>query len=73
MLWLYILLGVAAFIIIAEIGIAVYFFNYAVTRKPYDPYKKAEKYPEEIRPRKQTVPDELAKILWERFEREHGK
>ena len=32
-----------------------------------------EKYPEEFCPRKQTVPDELAKILWERFEREHGK
>ena len=27
-----------------------------------------EKYPEGMKPRKQTVPDELAKLLWERFE-----
>jgi hypothetical protein len=46
MIWLYIVLGVLALFIIAEIGIAIYFFNYAITRKPYDPYKRAEKDPE---------------------------
>ena len=53
MLWLYILIGVIAVLALAELGIAVYFFNYAIKRHPYDPYKKAAKYPEEMK-------DELA-------------
>ena len=31
-----------------------------------------EKYPEELRPRNQAVPEELAKMLWERFDAEHA-
>ena len=30
-----------------------------------------EKYPEELKPSRQTVPDELARLLWEKFEQEH--
>ena len=53
MVWLYILIGAVLLICALEFGIAVYFFNYAIKKKPYDPYKKAEKYPEEMK-------DELA-------------
>ena len=49
MLWLYIILGVIALFVILEIGVAIYFFNYAITRKPYDPYKRAEKDPERMK------------------------
>lgn len=49
MLWLYIFIGVILFVALAECGIAVYFFNYAIKRNPYDPYKKAEKYPDEMK------------------------
>ncbi|MBQ7473713.1 MAG: acyltransferase [Oscillospiraceae bacterium] len=31
-----------------------------------------EKYPEELKPRKQTVSPELAKFMWEKFDREHN-
>jgi len=31
-----------------------------------------EKYPEEIKPSHQVVPDALAKMLWEKFEKEHS-
>ena len=30
-----------------------------------------EKYPEELKPTRQVVPDELARLLWEKFEQEH--
>ena len=46
MLWLYIVLGVVLLLAAAEFGIAVYFFNFAIKRHPYDPYKEAEKRPE---------------------------
>lgn len=49
MLWLYILLGVAALLVIVECGIAVYFFNFAIKKHPYEPYKEAEKRPEEMK------------------------
>lgn len=32
---------------------------------------KAERYPDELKPRNQKVSDELAKVMWERFDREH--
>ncbi len=33
---------------------------------------KAEKYPEELKPKGQMVSNELAKLLWERFEKRHS-
>ena len=46
MLWLYIAIGIVLLFIAAEIGIAVYFFNFAIKPHPYDPYKKHEQRPE---------------------------
>ena len=34
-------------------------------------YLKSERYSERIKPRGQVVPDELAKFMWEKFDREH--
>ncbi|MBO4869844.1 MAG: alpha/beta hydrolase [Clostridia bacterium] len=46
MLWLYILIGVAALFLLLEAAIAVYFFNFAIKPHPYDPYKKHDQHPE---------------------------
>ena len=34
---------------------------------------KVEQYPPELKPRKQTVSDELAKLLWDEFDKKHKK
>lgn len=34
-------------------------------------YMKGDRYPEELKPRGQVVSAELAKYMWEKFEREH--
>ena len=34
-------------------------------------YLKGDRYPEELKPRGQVVSDELAKFMWEKFDREH--
>jgi acetyltransferase-like isoleucine patch superfamily enzyme len=39
----------------------------------FEKYLRIEKYPDELRPSKQTVSDRLAEYLWEKFEKEHGK
>lgn len=36
-------------------------------------YLNEGKYPEELKPRNQVVSTELAKFMWERFEKEHHK
>ena len=46
---LYVVLGIIALFVIAEIGIAIYFFNYAIKKHPYDPQKRAEKEPEKMK------------------------
>lgn len=35
-------------------------------------YLHEEKYPKDIRPRNQEVPDALAKMMWEKFDRNHN-
>ena len=32
-----------------------------------------DRYPDDLKPRRQTVSDELAKIMWERFDKKHRK
>lgn len=32
---------------------------------------KADRYPDELKPRKQKVSVELARVMWEKFEKEH--
>lgn len=34
---------------------------------------KAGRYPDELKPRKQTVSDELAKFMWDEFDKKHGQ
>ena len=46
MWWLYVLLGIAALFIVAETGISLYFFNFAIKPHPYDPYKKHKEDPD---------------------------
>ena len=33
---------------------------------------KVQQYPQELRPRRQTVSDELAAYLWDKFDQEHA-